>query len=184
MNVCSFKPILGTHGHSLARHTYCFNMEISDDPWQTHLLPNVWQWRCHYCFNNLGLLRPGIEPRYPACEDRSINWPTRRFSMHWALFDKHTGDFPDHDHFPFMWIGTLPIIKWGGEHNYISYLINEGNPRWSKVRASISCSFPVQQGYTKVRGKPSDLKPRPLKNRVCLPLVWNWEQASKCYANS
>ena len=33
--------------------TYCdteqpFIMVITDDPWHSHLLPNVWQWICHY----------------------------------------------------------------------------------------------------------------------------------------
>ena len=40
---------------SLACHTYCdtgrpFIMIISEDPWHLHLLPNVWQWSCHYLF--------------------------------------------------------------------------------------------------------------------------------------
>ena len=38
---------------SLTCHTYCdtgqpFIMIISEDPWHSHLLPSVWQWRCHY----------------------------------------------------------------------------------------------------------------------------------------
>ena len=56
---------------SLACHTYCdtgqpFIMIISKDPWHSHLLPNVWQWSCHYLFQRL--FRPGIKPRSPACQ--------------------------------------------------------------------------------------------------------------------
>ena len=32
-----------------------FIMVISEDPWHSHLLPNVWQWSCQYLFNDLGL---------------------------------------------------------------------------------------------------------------------------------
>ena len=59
---------------SLICHTHCdtglpFIMVISEDPWHSHLLPSVWQWSCHYLFfYDLGLLRPGIEPRSPTCE--------------------------------------------------------------------------------------------------------------------
>ena len=40
---------------SLACHTYCdmsqpFIMFIFEDPWHSHLLPNVCQWSCHYQF--------------------------------------------------------------------------------------------------------------------------------------
>ena len=46
--------LLSSEG-SLACHTYCdtrhpFTMVISEDPWHSHLLPNVWQWSCHYRF--------------------------------------------------------------------------------------------------------------------------------------
>ena len=43
-------------------------MDISEDPWHLHLLSRVWQWSCHYLFYDIGLSRPGIEPRSPACE--------------------------------------------------------------------------------------------------------------------
>ena len=40
---------------SLACHTYydpghSFIMVILENPWHSHLLPNVWQWSCHYLF--------------------------------------------------------------------------------------------------------------------------------------
>ena len=43
---------------SLAYCTYCdtrhpFTMVISEDPWNSHLLPSVWQWTCHYPFKRL-----------------------------------------------------------------------------------------------------------------------------------
>ena len=53
---------------SLTCHTYCdtgqpFILVISEDPWYLHLLPSVRQWCDTACFNDLGLSRPGIEPR-------------------------------------------------------------------------------------------------------------------------
>ena len=32
-----------------------FTMVIAEDLWHSHLLPSVWQWRCHYLFSWLGL---------------------------------------------------------------------------------------------------------------------------------
>ena len=48
---------------SLACHAYCdtghpFIMVISEDPWHSHLLPSVKQWKFHYLF--LGLSRLGF----------------------------------------------------------------------------------------------------------------------------
>ena len=45
---------------SLACHTYCdtghtFIMVISKDPWHSHLLASVWQWSCHYLFNEFSM---------------------------------------------------------------------------------------------------------------------------------
>ena len=55
--VKEFWPILGFHGHYAVKifldcHTYCdmvypFIMVISKYLWHT-LMPNVWQWSCHY----------------------------------------------------------------------------------------------------------------------------------------
>ena len=57
---CKFWPMLGTYGHegSLACQTYCdtghpFMIIISEDPWQWHLMPSFWQWRCLYMFERL-----------------------------------------------------------------------------------------------------------------------------------
>ena len=66
-------------------HTYCdtgqmFIMVISEDPWNSHLLPSVWQWSSH----DLGLSRPGIEPQPPACEANGL--PLRRRC--WLLQNK------------------------------------------------------------------------------------------------
>ena len=49
-----------------AWHTYCdtehpFKMAISENLWHYHLLPDVW-----HLFYDLGLSRPGIEPRSEA----------------------------------------------------------------------------------------------------------------------
>ena len=51
---------------SLACHTYCdtghlFIMVISEDPWHSNLMRSVWQWSCHYLFNDLSLSRLGFE---------------------------------------------------------------------------------------------------------------------------
>ena len=48
---------LSTEG-SLACHTYWdtghpFIMAFSEDPWNSHPLPSVWQWSCHYLFIRL-----------------------------------------------------------------------------------------------------------------------------------
>ena len=53
---------------SLASHTQCdtghpFIMVISENPWHSHLLPNVWQGSCHYLFYDLSLLRLEFEHR-------------------------------------------------------------------------------------------------------------------------
>ena len=58
---------------SLACHTLCdtwypFIIVISKDPWHLHLLPSVWQWNCHTCFNDLCQSRPKIEFQSPACK--------------------------------------------------------------------------------------------------------------------
>ena len=58
-------------------HTYCdtvhpFIMVISEDPWHSLLMPSVWQWSCHYPFNDWGLSRPGFEPSYPACDAKAL----------------------------------------------------------------------------------------------------------------
>ena len=56
---------------SLAFHTYDdtghpFIMVISEDPWHSHLLPNVWQWNCHYLFSRLRSVAAGIRtPNLP-----------------------------------------------------------------------------------------------------------------------
>ena len=62
---------------SLTCHTHCdtglsFIMVISEDPWHSHLLPSVWQWSCHYLLLRLRSVRPGIEPRSPACEANAL----------------------------------------------------------------------------------------------------------------
>ena len=51
---------------SLVCQTYCdtghpFIMLTSEDTWHSHLMPDVWQWMCHYCINNLGLSRLEFE---------------------------------------------------------------------------------------------------------------------------
>ena len=43
---------------SLACHIFCdtglpFKMVISEDPWDSHLLPSLWQWSCHCLFLRL-----------------------------------------------------------------------------------------------------------------------------------
>ena len=50
---------------SLACHLYCdtghpFKMVMSEDPWHSHVLPSVWQWRCNYLFSRLGSITAGI----------------------------------------------------------------------------------------------------------------------------
>ena len=65
---------------SLTCHTYCdtglpFIMVMSEDPWHSHQLPSVWQWS----FNDLGLSRPGIEPRSPACEANDLPLRHRKY---------------------------------------------------------------------------------------------------------
>ena len=58
---------------SLTCHIYCdtgqpFIVVISEDSWHSQLLSSDWQWNCHY----LGLSRPVIEPRSPACEANAL----------------------------------------------------------------------------------------------------------------
>ena len=54
-----------------AYHTYCdtgypFIMVISEVPWNSHLLPSVWQWSFHYLFLRLGSVAAGIPtPNFP-----------------------------------------------------------------------------------------------------------------------
>ena len=49
--------LLSSEG-SLTCPIYCntehlFIIIISEDPWHSHLLPNFWQWNCHYLFLQL-----------------------------------------------------------------------------------------------------------------------------------
>ena len=60
---------------SLACHTYCdtghpFIMVISEDPWNSHLLPSIWQWSCHYLFLRLGSVAAG-HPAFRLWGERS-----------------------------------------------------------------------------------------------------------------
>ena len=57
---------------SLLCHTYCdisqpFIMVISEDLWQSHLLPSIWHWSCHDLFQQLSSVPTGIKPWSPAC---------------------------------------------------------------------------------------------------------------------
>ena len=52
---------------SFTCHTYCdtahpFIMVISEDPWHSHLLPNVKEWSCHYLFLRRMPVTAGIRP--------------------------------------------------------------------------------------------------------------------------
>ena len=75
--------LLSSEG-SLACHTHCdtglpFIMVISEDPWHSHLLPNVWQWSCHYRFYDVGLSRLGFEnPTFRLRGQRSNSLRHRR----------------------------------------------------------------------------------------------------------
>ena len=69
---------------SLACQTYCdtghpFIMVIFEDPWHSHLLPNVWQWSCHYLLFRLRSVATG--GRTPISRTRgepSTSTPPRR----------------------------------------------------------------------------------------------------------
>ena len=41
-------------------HPFIFRMVISEDPWHSHLLPSVWQWKCHNLFVQLRTVTAGI----------------------------------------------------------------------------------------------------------------------------
>ena len=45
---------------------------IFEDPWHSHLLPNVWQQSCNYVFNGWSLSRPRIEFRPPECKANAL----------------------------------------------------------------------------------------------------------------
>ena len=45
---------------------------ISEDPWHSQLLPSVGSGAATTCFEDLGLSRPEILPRFPACETASL----------------------------------------------------------------------------------------------------------------
>ena len=62
---------------SLACHTYCdmghpFIIVISEDPWDSHLLPSVWQWSCHYLFLRLRSVATGDWTPIPAHEANAL----------------------------------------------------------------------------------------------------------------
>ena len=63
---------------SLARHTYCDTghlfmwSSLHEDPQYSHLLPNNWQWSCHYLFSMTYLSRRRIEPWSPSCEANAV----------------------------------------------------------------------------------------------------------------
>ena len=50
-------------------HGHPFIMVISEDPWQSHLMPSIEQWSCHFLFKQLGLSRP--EFKHPTFRLRS-----------------------------------------------------------------------------------------------------------------
>ena len=62
---------------------------ISKDSWHLHLLPSVWQWNCHPCFNDLCQSRPKIEFQSPACKQiwvpfsRVYSLPNTRLFASW-----------------------------------------------------------------------------------------------------
>ena len=65
---------------SLGCHTYCdtghpFITVFSEDPWQSHLLPNIWQWSCH----NLFLLKLNL--RSVVAGIRTPNLPHSRLTL-------------------------------------------------------------------------------------------------------
>ena len=68
---------LSSEGSS-ACHTYCdtghpFIMVISEDPWHSHLLPSVWQWRFRYLFLQLRSVAAGIRTPSPPFARRRCN---------------------------------------------------------------------------------------------------------------
>ena len=74
---------------SLMYHTYCdtdkpFNMAISEDLLHLHLLPSVWQWSF---FKDLGLSRPEIEPRPPACKVNALPLRNRGGNTEYKLYN-------------------------------------------------------------------------------------------------
>ena len=77
LHLCSALIVIEQWG-SLANQTYCdmghsFIIVISDNPWHSLLLPSVWQWSCHYLFNDVGLSRLGFE--HPTSRFRFRSYP-------------------------------------------------------------------------------------------------------------
>ena len=73
---------------SLTRHIYCHTglsfMVISEDPWHSHLLPNVWQWSCLYLFLRLMFVATGDRtPISNTRSERSTSTPPRR--CYWGV---------------------------------------------------------------------------------------------------
>ena len=60
-------------------------MVISEDPWHSHLLPNVWQWGCHCLFLRLRSVATGDRtPLSRIRGERSTSTPPRRFLTLWS----------------------------------------------------------------------------------------------------
>ena len=104
---------------SLTCHTYCdmglpFIMVISEDPWNSHLLPSVWQWSCHYLFLRLRSVATG--DRTPISRirgERSTSTPlpliSRVFSKFFQTF--HTIRFMCRRSRPNIWTTSKLIFK-------------------------------------------------------------------------
>ena len=82
---------------SLTCHTHCetgllFIMVISEDPWHSHCCRAIGSGAVTTCFYDLGLSRPGIEPRSPACEANALPLRPRGCAQFltncWKLFNK------------------------------------------------------------------------------------------------
>ena len=68
---------------SLTCHTYRdtghpFLMVISEDPWQSHRLPRVLQWSCHYLFLRLISVAVGIQNSTFGMRGERFNWLRHR----------------------------------------------------------------------------------------------------------
>ena len=100
-----------------------FIMVISENPWHSHLLPNVWQGSCHYLFYDLSLLRLEFEHR------------TLRMRSERSNRLRPRGGYSDYKEY----INILSVYIWNITHFYSIYSLI-----WCVITAiSIHCQYPL-----------------------------------------
>ena len=87
---CKFWPMLGTHGHWAVSVPHLLRRGPNhDNEPETHTLPSVWQWSCHFLFIRLRSVATGDRTPISSTRGRRSTYtPPRRYeyNVHSACF--------------------------------------------------------------------------------------------------